>query len=333
MAGTPAAGFREIPPPAVSGEAAHWLPYTLPLRQSWHTAGGTLHEHRGRLLRLTAGSRTGWGDAAPLPEFGIDDALANAFAEECARLDLAAQAAGLPLNAYLSERPPLDSVAVNANLGALLGISHRQLQEVVATGFRVVKLKVGIGPVAEEIAALAHLAADLPTDLRLRLDANRAWNETDAARFIAACTGLPIEGLEEPLATPTVAVLERLQAIAGFSLGIDESVELLDAAFWDAPPVRRLIIKPARHGRLRASLALARQASAAGMEVVVTSALESACGLLACAHLAAAVAPDSVHGLATADWLAADTGTRPPVIAGRLYLTPTPGIGFQPNAR
>ncbi len=80
--------------------AADWLPYCLPLRRPWQTSRSVLTERHGRLRRLTTDDgRTGWGDCAPLPEFGIDETAATAFAEECATLDLAAQGAGLPLNA------------------------------------------------------------------------------------------------------------------------------------------------------------------------------------------------------------------------------------------
>jgi len=92
--------------------------------------------------------------------------------------------------------------------------------------------------------------------------------------------------------------------------------------------VRRLVIKPARHGGLLASTELALRARASGLEVIVTSALESAYGIATLTHLAAAVAPDAVHGLATADWLASDTGLSPPILNGRMPLPKGNGIGF-----
>ena len=98
--------------------AADWLPYALPLKRPWQTARGVMTQREGRLLRLTADDgRSGWGDAAPLPEFGIDAAMAAAFAEECAQLDLLAQRAGLPLNAWLSGEAPQATAAVNGVLG------------------------------------------------------------------------------------------------------------------------------------------------------------------------------------------------------------------------
>ena len=309
--------------------AADWLPYCLPLRRPWQTSRGKLTERRGRLLRLTdAEGRTGWGDCAPLPEFGIDEAAASAFAEECATLDLAAQRAGLPLGAWLSGRAPLASVAVNASFGPIFTVDRNSLAQAAATGFTVAKLKVGVAPVDDEIAALHRLAVTLPPTLRLRLDANRAWPLATAQRFIAACTNLPIDSLEEPLAEPTHARLASLQASATFPLAIDESIHLLDGPFFGHPPVRRLVLKPARHGGLLASIQLALRARASGLEIVVTSALESTCGITTLAHLAAAIAPEACHGLSTADWFATDTGTPPTIVSGQLQLPQGHGLGF-----
>ena len=312
--------------------AADWLPYALPFKRPWQTSQGVIGERRGRLLRLqSADGLTGWGDCAPLPEFGIDEVAAETFAEETAQLDLVAQQAGLPLNAWLSGEAPVSSLAVNCGFGAFFATDRSILEKAAEDGFTVIKFKVGVRPVAEEIATLHRLADDLPPGLSLRLDANRAWSFDDAQSFLAACAGLPIDGLEEPLAEPNSDFLQNLQATVAFPLAIDESVHLLDAHFFRHPPVHRLVIKPARHGGLLASVELALRARASGLEVIVTSALESACGLLACAHLAAAVAPKAVHGLATADWLAEDTGTPPAIVAGHLQFSTVSGLGFQPS--
>jgi o-succinylbenzoate synthase len=313
--------------------AANWLPYALPLKQPWQTSRGEFSIRRGHLLRLqTVDGLSGWGDSAPLPEFGIDQAAATAFAEECAHLDLIAQQAALPLNAWLSGETPVASLAVNANFGPISKTTPGRLISAATEGFSVAKLKVGMAPLADEIAALQQLVAALPNGLKLRFDANRAWHFADAQAFIAACAGLPIDGLEEPLAEPDWDCLRKLQLLAAFPLAIDESVHLLDASFFRHPPLGRIVIKPARQGGLLASVELALRARAAGLEIVVTSSLESSCGLLACAQLAAAVAPKAVHGLATAALFTADTGRPPAVVHGRLQLPADAGIGFQPLA-
>jgi len=309
--------------------AADWLPYCLPLRRPWQTSRGTLNERHGRLRRLVSeDGRTGWGDCAPLPEFGIDEAAATAFAEESATLDLVAQTAGLSLAEWLSGDSPVVSVAVNDAMGVISGVTPEAVQNSIVAGFRVLKIKVGSGPLAEEIERLDMLCASLPASVTLRLDANAAWDAADAERFLAACLPLPIDGIEEPLRTPDIATLHRLQAMVPFPLAIDESTQLLTCEFWQAPPVRRLVIKPARHGGLLASTELALRARACGLEVIVTSALESACGIATLAHLAAAVAPDAVHGLATGEWLVSDTGLPPLIVDGRMRLPKGNGIGF-----
>lgn len=313
--------------------AADWLPYALPLQHPWLTSQGPIDMRQGSLLRLhTADGRTGWGDAAPLPEVGITDLAAQAFAEETAHLDLLAQLAGLPLHQWLSGESPVDSLAINANLGALPEATPKMLTAAAVAGFSVVKLKVGTQPVADEINKLRQLARSIPPLLKLRLDANRAWSFADASRFIIACTDLPVEGLEEPLAEPDAKALAKLQAGIPFALAIDESTQLLGTDFFRHPPVRRLVIKPARQGGLLASIELALRAKACGLEIIVTSSLESACGLLAGAHLAAAIAPEAAHGLGTAEWFTADTGKPPPIASGRLHLFSIPGLGFTPNS-
>lgn len=310
--------------------SVRWLPYRLPLRRPWVSAAGSLVERSGRLLRLkTDDGRNGWGDCAPFPEIGIHPPAAQRHAEQCALLDLAAQAAGLPLATWLrggTSGPA--GVAVNAVLGNLSGLRDEDVEAALATGFTILKLKVGNADPAEEIGRLHQLAARLPEGIALRLDANRAWDDATAGRVLAACAGLPIESCEEPLRSPSATSLGELQSDLPFPLAIDESFHLVDEAFYAAPPVRRLVLKPPRHGGLLPALEVAFRARAAGVDCVVTSSLESACGLLAAAHLAAAVGPELAHGLATAGWFAADTGAAPAIRGGRLQLPDIPGIGF-----
>lgn len=312
--------------------AARWLPYRLPLRRPWASAGGSLEVREGWLLRLaTDDGRTGWGDCAPFAEIGIGQAAAMAHARECALLDLAAQAAGLPLAAWLGGGQAASGIPVNAALGDIQALAPADIEAACTQGFGVLKVKVGRGDPAADLARLREFAAALPAGVRLRLDANRAWPESVASRFLAACTELPVEGVEEPLQHPEAGALYRLQAGLPFPLAVDESFQGLQDGFFARPPVRRLILKPPRHGGLLPAARLALAARAAGIECIVTSSLESACGLIAAAHLAAAVAPTATHGLATAHWFAADTGAPPAIAGGRLHLPSHAGLGFLPH--
>ncbi|WP_300454377.1 o-succinylbenzoate synthase [Accumulibacter sp.] len=261
-------------------------------------------------------------------------------AVETALLDLLAQASGCSLAACLhdgwasADPPPKRStVAVNAALGSVGEVSETAILEACREGFQVLKLKVGIAGVRREIDHLWRLADLLPKGIWLRLDANRAWRFSDASRFLQSCVGLPVEMLEEPLAKARLDRLQSLQAGTPLAIAVDESTAFLDLErLLRRCSVRRLVIKPARAGGLLAARALARRATRAGLECVVTSNLDSACGVLAAAHLAAAIDNHLAHGLATSTWLKRDTGPRPAIAHGRLWLPDTPGLGFVPGS-
>jgi o-succinylbenzoate synthase len=337
-------------------------PYCLPLRRPWRSAKGEAGERRGWLVRIEAGSLAGYGDCAPLPVAGTEDAAtawawlcawreqalgrpldlvladledegartpAARFATECALADLLARAAGVPLACWLDPGAAL-SVPVNAALGHLGGLTPRDVQASAAEGFRVFKVKVGLDGVETDLARLRALAPVLPPGGQFRLDANGAWTLVDARRAVAALNTLPVEALEEPLRDPSPEHLGRLQAEARFPLALDESWPGMGAASDPAMVrVRRLVLKPAVLGGLRRTLALARAVGAAGLEVVVTSLIESAAGLWPTVHLAAAIGSPVPQGLATAGWLAQDLGEGPLPGAGRIQVPQVPGSGFR----
>lgn len=339
-------------------------PYELLLRRAWGSARGGFDRRRGWLVQVSADGLQGFGDCAPLPVAGtetpdaawqvlcqaravaagqstesllveLDEELATApaarFALECALLDLTSRRQGLPLRRYLSDMAR-DEVAVNAILGPLGTLTPADLQAAGDTGFKVLKIKVGLADPTTELTRLVELARHLPPDIGLRLDANGAWEPDEARRLIDGLAGLPIESLEEPLRQPDAETLAALQASASFALARDESLHGLGADFDPAAlGVRRIVLKPAAIGGLWRTLALSRRARAAGIQVVVTSLVESAAGLWPTAQLAAAIDSPIPHGLATSEWLAADLGPAPQPWLGHLVLPRTAGSGFDPS--
>lgn len=332
--------------------------YRLPLKAQWRSARGDFSSRSGWLLCLeTDTGLLGWGDCAPLPGGaasyallhwhnglpGLDltqaqqrlnqSALAPAArcAVDTALADLAAQQAGLPLARWLNPDADLN-VPCNAALGALNETAVARAIAALDNGFEVLKLKVGLAGVAQELAWLRQAADALPPGIRLRLDANRAWSESDARRFIAGLNGLPVEMLEEPLARPDLFRLAALQQQTAIALALDESLPELDLAQAVATrAVRRLVLKPMLLGGPRVSLDLALQARAQGMACVVTTTLDSAVGTLAAAHLAAALGNGLHHGLATSSWLERDVGRAPRVSGGMMRIGAQPGLGFEPD--
>lgn len=282
---------------------------------------------------------SGW--AAALPGLSLEAALGRVTASaaeapaascglETALLDLLAQRAGLPLARWLN---PRSSAAVKVN--AVLGGLDRQVAEralaAVAEGYSVLKLKVGLAARHEEIPLLHDLARCLPAGVSLRLDANCAWNDREAEDFLCALAGLPVESVEDPLAKPDRAEWLRLQDKVSFPLAADESLRIMgvDVVF-NQPSVRRVVLKPMVLGGLVSALALARRAREADVECVVTTTVDSAVGVAAALHLAAAVANDLAHGLATSAWLLRDVGEAPLAVGGILRLGSKLGLDCCP---
>jgi L-alanine-DL-glutamate epimerase-like enolase superfamily enzyme len=333
--------------------SARVIGYDLPLKRPWRMAGAEVASRRGWLVALeTSDSLWGFGDYVMPPTqsvasgeesdlfrlaqaqvgLGLADACAQLvvgkpaeWAVECALLDACAKQAGLPL-CRLLDGAAAARVTVNA-VAEVDGVASA-----VAAGYDVVKMKVGRRHPADEVAQLRSLT---PLDgLRLRLDANRAWSWDEACFFLDGVADLPVESLEEPLREPTLDGLERLQNRTGIDLALDESLPSLGLQkVLDRAPVRRLVLKAGGLGGVRTSYVLAGRAKLAGMTCVVTSALDSAIGVAAAAHLAAAVDKDGVlaHGLATAEWLARDVAVPLPVLAGRMELGELIGLGVVPD--
>lgn len=331
--------------------AARLVPYRLPLRRPWVAASATLTERRGWLIELTNDDGiTGWGDCAPLPssgEAGLTHCLAALerliqtrapdasdppevrWAFETAVFDIEAKRRGLPLARLLGAENL--AVPVNAALGPLDDGCAERASAAVAQGFAIGKIKVGIAPVEEELARLRELATALKGRLRLRLDANRAWSDSNAECMLTGIADLPIDGVEEPLATPSCAALARLQEAVPYPLAVDESLPTLGLdELLSSRAVQRFVIKPARIGGMSSTLDLAKQAREAGVEVVLTSVVDSAVGVTAAAHLAAALGGPA-HGLATSGWLAEDVAATPPIENGQMLLANAPGLGLCPR--
>lgn len=337
------------------------IPYRLALREPWHSAQGIMTHREGFLVRLDSDHSVGFGDCAPLPGHGTESlAQAEATLEEVRRdfgrgmaqglmaglakrraatpaaccaletacVDLLSQDRNRPLRRFLHPKAG-NRVLVSDVAGALDEGTAERVVRSLAAGFRVVKVKAGTRPWAQELEILKAL----PAEARLRVDANGAWTPERAAGVIADLAGLPVESLEEPCGTADLETLAALQARAPFPLAVDESlVRLGPEEVLRSRAVRRLVLKPMTLGSLGVARHLGFRAQAAGLEIEVTSSLDSAVGVLAACQVAAAIDLEGTmaHGLATSAWLAEDVGLAPAVVKGAIRLTELSGLGFSP---
>jgi o-succinylbenzoate synthase len=340
-------------------------PVRLALAVPLATARGTLRAREGAVLSLLAASgASGWGEALPLPGFGLEtagdalraleriaaglvadtpDDLDTALdavsrlapnaksaraAADAALHDLAAQEAQQDVAALLDparrERVSVSALVGGDDPGAAAAAARHALRR----GFRTLKLKLLAGDLARDEERVAAVREAAGAGAKLRLDANGAWKEATAFEAVERLARFDVELIEQPVAPADVAALARVRAASPIPIAADESVRDEDAAkqLLDAAAADALVLKPAALGGLRAAGRIAAQARRAGIDVIVTSFIDSSLGIAAALHFAASI-PESpfAAGLATAELLADDLATPFPVAAGAIAL---PGAAF-----
>lgn len=300
--------------------------YRLPFRAPVRTAHNVWRERDGVLVRLenVATGAAGYGEAAPIPWFGTEtaDDIETACRELGALVDgerlgrVPAQLACLKNALAIAQREAVEAreaegVDASASapagvepgadylpIAALLPAGRAALAMIEAksdAGFRVFKWKVGVAPVADELALLDDVCAKLPDGAKLRLDANGAWDRRQAERWLERCAERPVEFVEQPCFAPATAgdvqqrkiedVLRGLAEDYPTSLALDESlVSDGDVVRWLEGGWRGVfVVKPlllAEPQRLIDRLAAAKAA------VVFSSSIETAVGARAALRLA-----------------------------------------------
>ncbi len=293
--------------------------YRLPFRTPVRTAHGVWAAREGLIVRMEEAGEggsgaVGWGEAAPIPEFGtetVDEAEAGARAlgewtnEEriaalperlgCLRNAIATAAAGEGIPVGASKLAPTGGSggARHQALGvaALLPAGRAALGKIserAELGFRVFKWKVGVGDIADELSLLDDVCAALPGGAKLRLDANGAWDRRRAERWLERCAERPVEFVEQPCFAPGKKQEDLLLGLAGdfpVPIALDESlvgdgdIERWIGQGW--PGI--YVIKPSLIGDVGAAMARLQRAKA---DVVFSSALETAVGARAALRLA-----------------------------------------------
>lgn len=218
-------------------------------------------------------------------------------------------------------RPWQSQVRVNALVPRVDEAGRATLRQAVADGYTCVKIKVGLGPVAEEVQALRDWLRELDPQVRVRFDANRAWSLDEALAFASQLGGERVDYLEDPVRDP--ADLRAFCSRAAMPLALDESLDRLSEADAAALGAVAWVIKPTLRGGIGATLRLAEAARAAGVRPVISSAFESGVGLRILAQLAAVVQDaDEAAGLDTGGWFEQDLLADPlRVEQGRVQVT------------
>ncbi len=346
-----------------------WAPFRIPFRDPYETARGTATHRSGVIVSLqTDAGFEGLGEASLdpsepedsvrtiLPKIealardllaagldDIDDVLelhsgadtaerAAHCAIETALADAGARAAGLPLAELLSGGDPYRSmVPVNATIASRSTEAAAAAALMArASGFGCIKLKVGMEPtIAAEVERVRTIREVIGADLKLRLDANGAWDDAVAIATIHALEAYEIELVEQPVPAHDLAGLGRVRAAVTTSIAADEAAFDYDYAEAAIQHADALILKPIRIGGPSVTSYLGRFAISDGRGAVITTTIDSGIGTALALHVAASLPDDGrAHGLATASLLEDDLLSESlPIERGYMQLPPGPGLG------
>jgi len=216
--------------------------YQRPLLHPLQTHHGLWQIREGIIIRLEAeDGRIGWGEIAPLPEFGSETLSAAILF--CQSLENP-----LSINSifYIPEQFPACQFAFESALEDLsIENKSRELEpknysyllptgaavfpcldDILATNqTNTYKWKIAVNSLKQELNLFEKLITRLPREIKLRLDANGGLSITDSRIWLKiADESKIIEFIEQPL--PPSQLAEMLQLSQDFTTGIalDESV-------------------------------------------------------------------------------------------------------------
>lgn len=316
-------------------------PYTLHFRKPAPTSRGALTTRAIWFIRASydeAPESAGWGECGPLPGLSRDDTPTFGAAVErfCAEFNRARHA---DVNSALATVQQAAGAWPSLTFGvetALLDLASggrqrlwdtpfargecglpthgliwmdtpdgilRQIETKVASGFHVIKMKIGALPFAEEIALLRIVRDAFPA-VELRLDANGAFAPHDALHRLDELAAFDVAFIEQPIRRGQWGVLGELCRHSPIPIALDEElISITTAGERDAllsavrPQV--LIVKPALLGGFAVCQAWIADAHARSIQWFANSLLESNIGLNAICQWTSACGGTRVHGLGT----------------------------------
>jgi o-succinylbenzoate synthase len=232
--------------------------YSLPL-----CGGG---ERQGVLFALeNDASRTGWGEASPLPGFSSEtlEAVLDAslrFCNEirgCSVSEIRERMAGNIITSpslYFSFDSALRQIEIVSDNKATVSIPlcalaagddatvHKQVESALNKGYQTIKVKVGAGTIQDDIRKMKGLLRDFTGCFRWRFDANRAWEFEEAMRFCEVIAGDDaLDYVEEPLCD--FRHLPELQDTVGVPCAVDETLQELSRCLFSDHSLQEEILR------------------------------------------------------------------------------------------
>lgn len=331
-------------------------PLTIPLREPFTIATGSVSEARNVLITLTLqDGSTGYGECAPFPpSTGESQETALAAATACAELlkgrdaaqwrvlsqllhslyyaqntvcagmemallDALTRSYGIPLYAFLGAA----SSAVETDMSIPLVPADRAqalAQETAAMGIRRIKVKVG-GNLCEDVDRVEAIRAGAP-HVGITLDANQGYTPNEALLCLEALDDRGIRPLmlEQPVHKDDMAGMRYVMQHTTVPIAADESVSTpADAARFITNGAANVITIKLMKCGLVAALDIAALCRTLHCQLMIGAMIESRLAISASAHLAAGLGGFHFIDLDTPMLLTTDPFTGGYVQQGGVY--------------
>ena len=345
------------------------IPVALPLKTPMSMAGVTITNAENLLVRIEAADGTvGWGEAASAPNMtgdtlgglaaAVRDHLGplvvgqDAWAREALRRTMhralmgntgahsAVEMALLDLCGRASNTRLIDLVgrARRASVKPMWLLGNKTAEADVAEahakqkqGFNFFKLKIGVKPLAKEIAIAFAVREALPKT-PLCADANCGLTLAAARSYVEKTRKAGLMFVEQPLAYDDIAGLKALTKATKVPIGIDEGIHgLADIEASARAGAGGISLKLIKLGGITGALEAASLCRKLGLSVNIAAKIaESSISSAAALHLACGV-PNVDWGVSlTHFYLADDLVKRAlPLRDGSVALPDGPGLGIE----
>jgi o-succinylbenzoate synthase len=293
--------------------------YQRPFRQPLKTSHGVWEIRAGIIIQLTDDRGISHqGEIAPIPWFGsesIEQAILwcqqvgdNITAAQIYQIPDTLPACQFGLGSALTASNADSNVPVSIpDLSALVPSGAAAITRIPALstqGYSTFKWKIGVLPIAEEMAIWQQLIVALPENAKLRLDANGGLSYAEAQQWLELCSQEPrIEFIEQPLGVDSIDQMQELANRYSTPIAIDESVAtftLIQSAY--AQGWRGIyVIKP---GIVGFPWRLAEFITQHQLDVVFSSVMETSVGRDAAFRLASGLKLNRSMGFGVDEWFA-----------------------------
>jgi len=207
----------------------------------------------------------------------------------------------------------------------------REAEDMYGRGWRILKLKTGRRSLEHDVEAVKRVRQAVGEDVRIRADANQAYDVRGGIKVTNAMAEWGLEYMEQPVAGWDLEGMAQVRASTSVPIMADESIKSVRAAY-DVARMKAadyFSIYVCSPGGLINSKKIAVLGEAAGIFGYVGGALESIIGSSAGLHLAASSPGISLGCEMGSQYLLADDiGTEPLEMKdGALVVPDGPGLG------